>query len=158
MARARVFPDALARRNAGSGVPGPAVLLMTGLAVVSVLFGGSVRQYAMTAVMSVMLLQIGSALTLARLPSRLPAEWAGSGFRLGPVGRAVVAVALGLLSAGFFLLGAFDNVRITAGYFAAVAGGVGYYYLRRAALARRGYDMDGVLRSGASAEGIRPPA
>ncbi len=152
MARARVFPEVLGRRNA-SGVPASAVLLMTVLSVASVLLGGSIRQYAMMAVMSVMLLQIGSALTLVRLPARLPVEWAGSGFRLGPVARTVVAVALALVSIGFFLVGAGDDLGVTAGYLVLVGLGIGYFYLRRSFLARRQYDMDGVLRSGASTEG-----
>ena len=152
MARARVFPAPLGTRTR-SGVPGAAVLLMTALAVGSVLVGGTIRQYAMMAVMSVMLLQIILGITLLRLPARLPEAWATVGFRLGPVGRAVTAALLVLTSVGFFLIGLTDNWRISALYLGVVGLGLGYYFVRRASLRSHGYDMDAVLRSGASAEG-----
>ncbi len=152
MARARVFPESLGTRTR-SGVPGAAVLLMTGLAVASVLLGGTIRQYAMMAVMSVMLLQIVMGVTLLRLPARLPEAWATVEFRLGAGGRAVTSVLLILTSIGFFLIGLTDNWRISAMYLGVVALGLVYFFGRRASLKASGYDLDQAMRSGARAEG-----
>lgn len=153
MARARVFPEVLARRSSKTGVPRQAVLLVTSLAVASILVGGTIRQYAMMAVMGVMLLQIVQGLTLLRLPAALPAEWRSAGFRPRIAARWIVAVLLVMVSAAFLYLGLTDNARVSALYLVAVLVGVAYYYGRRAALARTGYNMDDVLRAGATAEG-----
>jgi uncharacterized membrane protein YphA (DoxX/SURF4 family) len=65
----------------------------------------------------------------------------------------VVVTLLVVVSAGFFVMGFLDNLAISAGYLAVVALGIGYYAMRRLHLAASGYDMDAVLRTGASAEG-----
>jgi APA family basic amino acid/polyamine antiporter len=153
MARAQVFPVALSKRSPRTGVPGPALLLVTTLSVGSVLLGGSIRQYAMMAVMSVMILQIFQGLSLLRLPNALPVEWSAAGFRLGRVARLSVGGLLILSSIGFFLMGLADNSRIAALYLVVVALGVSYYYARRAIMARAGVAIDAALRSGATAEG-----
>ncbi len=152
MARARVFPDGLAARNR-AGVPAQAVGLVAILSVVAVLLGGTVRQYAMMAVMSVMILQVFQGLALLRLPKVMPAEWAVAGFRLQGTSRTVVVTLLVVVSAGFFVMGFLDNLAISAGYLGVVALGIAYYAIRRRHLAASGYDMDAVLRTGASAEG-----
>ncbi len=152
MARARVFPEVLAARNR-AGVPVQAVALVSVLAIGAVLLGGTVRQYAMMAVMSVMILQVFQGLALMRLPRVMPAEWAEAGFKLQGTTRTVVVVLLVAVSIGFFALGFLDNLLVSAAYGVVVVGGAGYYHVRRNALARTGFDMDAVLRSGASAEG-----
>jgi len=153
MARAEVFPPTLAARHPRTGVPTAAVILVTGLSMLAVLAAGTIRQYAMFAVLAVMLLQIFQGLTLVRLPARLPAAWAASGFRLRPTTRWVVAGLLIAVSVAFFILGVSDSLAITALFVGFVGLGIGYYYWRRRLLAGRGYDLDEVLRTGASAEG-----
>jgi APA family basic amino acid/polyamine antiporter len=153
MARAEVFPPALAARHPRTGVPTAAVILVTGLSMLAVLVAGTIRQYAMFAVLAVMLLQIFQGLTLIRLPGRLPEAWAASGFRLRPATRWVVACLLIAVSVAFFALGVSDSLVITALFVGFVGVGIGYYYWRRRVLAARGYDLDEVLRTGASAEG-----
>ena len=152
MARARVFPETLAARNR-AGVPAQAVGLVSILSVVAVVVGGTIRQYAMMAVMSVMILQVFQGLALLRLPRAMPVEWANAGFKLEGAARTVVVALLVLVSVGFFAMGFLDNLAISAGYVAVVAAGLAYYWIRRRHLARTGYDMDAVLRSGGSAEG-----
>ena len=152
MARARVFPEALAARNQ-AGVPAQAVGLVSVLSVVAVVLGGTVRQYAMMAVMSVMILQVFQGLALLRLPRVMPVEWAQAGFKLEGMTRTIVVAVLVVVSAGFFGLGFLDNLAISAGYLVVVVAGLAYYWIRRAALDKAGYDMDAVLRSGGTAEG-----
>ncbi len=152
MARARVFPEGMATRNR-AGVPAQAVGLLTILSVVAVVLGGTVRQYAMMAVMSVMILQVFQGLAVLRLPTVMPAEWAVAGFRLEGAARTVVVTLLVVVSAGFFAMGFLDNLAISVGYLAVIAVGVGYYAIRRRYLAAAGFDLDAVLRTGASAEG-----
>ncbi len=152
MARARVFPAGLAARNR-AGVPAQAVGLMTVLSIVAVLLGGTIRQYAMMAVMGVMILQVLQGLALLRMSKAMPAEWAAAGFRLEGASRTVVVTLLLVMSAGFFAMGFLDNLVISAGYLAVLAAGAAYYAIRRRRLAASGYDMDAVLRTGATAEG-----
>lgn len=152
MARAGLFPQALARRNR-AGVPVAAIVVLAVCALASVLAGGTIRQYAMMAVMSVMVLQILMGLSLLRLPRILPVEWARAGFRLGPVARPVVAGALILVSLAFFAMGFLDNLTVSAGYAAVVAVGLLYYLARRRWLLARGIRLDDVLPGGLSSEG-----
>ncbi|MGE0442133.1 MAG: APC family permease [Gemmatimonadales bacterium] len=152
MARAEVFPAGLGARNQ-AGVPARAILLIGGLALVSVLFGGTIRQYAMVAVMSVMLWQISMGVTLLGLPRRLPEAWGRAGFRLAPAARVAAAVGLILTSAAFFLLGVLDNLAVSAGYLVVVAVGTAYYYGRRTQLRRSGIALDRILREGVEGEG-----
>lgn len=152
MARVRVFPAALAVRNR-AGVPANAVILVSVLSLVAVLLGGTIRQYAMMAVMSVMILQVITGVSLLRLPRVMPAEWAEAGFKLEGRAAAVVVALLVVTSAGFFAMGFLDNLAISGAYLAVIAAGLVYYRVRRTALARIGYDMDAELRSGGAAEG-----
>lgn len=151
MARAGLFPVALARRNR-AGVPHGAIAVLAVLAVGSVAAGGTIRQYAMMAVMSVMVLQILMGLSLVRLPSRLAAEWGRAGFRLGPAGRPVVAALLIATSLGFFVLGFLDTLAVSGAYLLMVGAGLAYYVARRRWLAARGIDLADVLQRGLSPE------
>jgi APA family basic amino acid/polyamine antiporter len=152
MARARAFPAVLGRRSA-RGVPVGAVALVTGLGVLGILFGGTIRQYAVLAVISVMLLQVFAALVVLRLPRVLPEAFRTSGFRLGPVARVVFGGLTIVSSVAFMVLGVLDSPRNGIAYLGVLGLGVAYYYLRRAVLARRGYALDEMLRSGETAEG-----
>jgi APA family basic amino acid/polyamine antiporter len=153
MARTRVFPKVFARRDRATQVPRQAVLLVVIFAVACILLGGTIRQYAMMAVVSVMVLQIFLGLTLLRLPTALPEAWASAGFRPRTGARWIVGIGLITVSTVFLAIGVTDNLRSSAVYAALVAVGVGYYFARRAALAREGYLMDAALRAAASAEG-----
>ena len=152
MARASVFPAVFARR-AANGVPLAAVALIAGGGVLCVLPGGSIRELAITSVISIMIIQMLAAASVLLLPSRLPEEHARSGFRLRPVVRWVVVWVVLLASAGFIALAVGQGPRNAALYLAVLLLGGVYYYLRRAVLARRGQSLDDILRSGATAEG-----
>jgi APA family basic amino acid/polyamine antiporter len=151
MARARAFPAVLGRRNARA-VPVGAVALVTGLGVLGTLLGATIREYAVLAVISVMLLQVFSGLVVLRLPRALPEESKRSEFRLGRVGRALFGGLTIASSIVFMVLGVIDSPRHGIAYLVVLALGIAYYYYRRAALARQGHDLDRTLRSGLSAE------
>lgn len=148
MARAKVFPEVFAHRRANTGVPVAAVVLVTALGAICVLTAGTIRQYAMMAVMSVTLLQVSQGLTILRLPSRLPDDWAKPGFRPGAGARAIIAALLIVVSAAFFYIGFADNLRVSLLYLGVVLAGVIYYYARRAAMAKEGYLIDQALQAG----------
>jgi APA family basic amino acid/polyamine antiporter len=152
MARARAFPAVLGRRGA-RGVPVGAVALVTGLGVLGILLGGTIRQYAVLAVISVMLLQVFAGMVILRLHRVLPDAERGSEFRLGPVARWVFGGLTIVSSAAFMALGVLDEPRHGIAYLGVLGLGVGYYYARRAVLAGQGCDLDETLRSGDSAEG-----
>jgi APA family basic amino acid/polyamine antiporter len=152
MARARAFPAVLGRRSA-RGVPVGAVALVTALGLAGILVGGTIREYAVLAVISVMLLQVFAGVVLLRLPTALPDAFASSEFRLGPMARAVFGGLTIASSLAFMVLGVLDSPRHGLAYLGLLALGVAYYVARRARLAREGYRLDDVLRSGISAEG-----
>ena len=56
-------------------------------------------------------------------------------------------------SAGFIGLAVMEGPRNAAAFMLALLAGIGYYYVRRALLARGGESLDEILRSGATAEG-----
>jgi APA family basic amino acid/polyamine antiporter len=152
MARVRAFPAALGRRNA-RGVPVGALVLVTGLGLFATLFGASIRQYAVLAVISVMLLQVFAGLVVLRMPAVLPEDSKRAEFRLGPLGRVVFGGLTIVSSVAFMVMGVADSPRNGIAYLAVLALGVVYYYLRRAFLARQGHLLDETLRSGVIAEG-----
>jgi amino acid transporter len=152
MARAGAFPAGLGRRNA-RGVPVGAVALVTALGLLATLLGASIREYAVLAVICVMLLQIFAGLVVLRLPRAFPEEAKRAGFRLGRVGRVVFGGLTIASSTAFLVLGVVDSPRNGIACLGVLGLGVAYYYARRAVLARRGHSLDQMLRSGVAAEG-----
>jgi amino acid transporter len=152
MARARAFPAALGRRNA-RGIPAGAVALVTGLSVVAILLGRTIREYAVLAVVSVMLMQLVYAPVALRLPTALPAAHAGAGFRLGPAARRLWGGATIAGSALFIALAVGQDARIVVAYPGGLGLGIVYYGFRRRWLRARGFSLDAVLRSGARSQG-----
>jgi APA family basic amino acid/polyamine antiporter len=152
MACAEVLPAFAARRNA-AGVPIGAVTGIGALGVIGVLVGGSIREYAVLVVISVMLLQIAMAFTLLRLPTALPVAFASAGFRLGRGARWAFGLLTLASSAAFLGLALYDNARNGVVYLGVLGLGMVYYRLRRRLLVGRGVDLDAVLRAGTGAEG-----
>ncbi|MGE0556126.1 MAG: APC family permease [Gemmatimonadales bacterium] len=152
MARATVFPDALGVRGRG-GVPVAAVLTLGTIGVLAVLVGGTIRQYAVLVVISVMLLQAIMAVTLLRLPTVLPAAFAGASFKLGRPARWIFGLLTLVASIGFSFLAVADSLRYGIVYLGVLALGALYYLVRRRVVAGRGGDLDRVLREGSATEG-----
>ena len=142
----------LGRRTA-RGVPVEAVLLVTGLGLLGILFGNTIREYAAMAVISVMLLQVWSGIVVLRLHRRLPDAERSSGFRLGAFARVLFGGLTIVSSLAFIALAVVDSPRNGIAYLGVLGLGVVYYYARRAMLARQGRSLDSILRSGVSAEG-----
>jgi len=128
------------------------VMLVSALGFLATLLGASIREYAVLAVICVMLLQIFAGLVVMRLPRAFP-EAKNAEFRLGPIGRVVFGGTTILSSIAFLVLGVVDSPRNGIACLVVLGLGVVYYYARRAVLARQGRSLDDALQSGHSAEG-----
>lgn len=141
LARDRLFPEILSRVQAGSGIPAPAVALLTMLSVGGVLVGGTILEYAMVAVLGVMVVQGLIALAVMRLPrSAEPGR-----FGLGAPARRRLGVALFTVSLLFAGVGASAGGRSLAAFVALTVLGTVYYQVRRRLLARRGIHIADLL-------------
>ncbi|MGD9902892.1 MAG: APC family permease [Vicinamibacterales bacterium] len=152
MARAQVFPAALGSRSRG-GVPVGATLALGAVGFLSVLVGGTIREYAVLVVTSVMLLQAIMAITLLRMPIVLPEALRQASFRLGRTARWIFGVLTLVASIGFMFLAVGDNLRNGLVYLGVLALGGVYFSARRRIVARRGGDLNRVLGEGSAAEG-----
>jgi APA family basic amino acid/polyamine antiporter len=141
LARDRLFPEMLARVQAGSGIPMPAVILLTTLSVAGVLAGGTILEYALVAVLGVMVVQALMGLAVVRLPR---AEEAGR-FGLGPVARHRLGRALFVVSLLFAGVGAAGGGRGLSAFAVLSVLGAVYYQARRRVLARRGLQIADLL-------------
>jgi amino acid transporter len=141
LARDRLFPEALARVQPGSGIPAVAVVLLTVLSLGGVLAGGSILEYAMIAVLGVMVVQALIAVAVMRLPR---AEEPGR-FGLGALARRRVGIVLLGVSVLFAGVGAAEGGRSVPVFVALTLLGAVYFQARRRALARRGIQIADLL-------------
>lgn len=143
LARARVFPAALARLSPATGIPTGAVLGLAALALAGVMVGAGLLEYALLAVEGVMFAQIMAGLAVLRMP---PGPDRARFALPGPV-RQVVGLGLIISSMGFLVVGAIQSPTVTLLFGLVLALGVLYYRLRGAALASRGVNLDELLAS-----------
>ena len=93
LARDQIFPEALGRLGGQKHMPHAAILTVTLLGLIGISRGASITQYALSAVMAIMLVQILSAAAVFALPRKRPERFAAAGFRLSPFWRVFVAWA-----------------------------------------------------------------
>lgn len=137
LARDRIVPPAFGRISPRSGGPNLAVLLLTGMSLLGVLYGRSITEYAIMTVQGVMFLQILAGLAVFRLPKLMPQEFADSPSPLSPAVHNMFCVGLVVVSALFILVGAVESPRSTGVMLALVAVGAVYYAVRRRVLDAR---------------------
>jgi len=123
----RVFADVHPRTHA----PIHAVWLVGALALMGVIVGGSVTDYAQVTLMGLMIVQILTGLALLRLPKVLPDIYARAGFRLSRPMLSFVSLAYIVISALFLLLLAGEQPKAVVIGIAYLLIGAAYYASRK---------------------------
>jgi len=146
LAKDRVLPRTFAHIHSRFDSPDRAILAMGVIAVIAVMLGASITQYATLAVMCYMVIQILASIAVLLMPQRSPERFEQSEFRLGRFWRIVTAGGLILYSAIFMIAAGFQSLR-AAGILVLVLGlGFAYFAGRRWWLKRSGVLMEDLLR------------
>lgn len=127
LARDHMLPLRFGHVNARTGAPDAAILLLIVIALVCVLFGAQIKDYAILTVLGVMLLQGLASIAVLRLPKAAPAEYAQARFKLAGFWRAFFCGGLLLTSVLFAVVGILDSPRASLVFLGAVALGSVYY-------------------------------
>jgi len=150
LAKDQIFPRPLAELKGKHNMPVAAIVTVAALGLAGISVGTTITNYALAAVMAIMLLQILSAAAVLNLPSRSPARFAGAAFRLTPFWRIVCSVGLILYSLAFIGLGVAQSTTSALVFAGLVALGGAYYVARKRVLDRRGIRIEDVLRNESS--------
>ncbi len=147
LGRDQVLPAVFALADKRSGQPVFAVLLVTCLALVGLLVGGSLADYARVSVVSFMLFGAVWSVALLMLPSKLPDRFAASKFRL-PMhilwGVVILKIATSVL---FGFLAIQGSLMLSLQFLTAILLGGAYYFIRKIQLRARGLDIDELIKS-----------
>ena len=146
LARDQIFPEALGRLGGQKHMPRAAILTVASLGLIGISRGASITQYALSAVMAIMLVQILSAAAVLALPRKSPERFAAAGFRLSPFWRVFCSVGLIVFSLGFIGLGVAQSGASVGVFAGLIAVGALYYTLRKRALSSKGLRIEDVLR------------
>lgn len=103
-AKAGLFPNVFKYVHPTTKAPIGAIFLVGALALIGVLTGGTIVEYAQLALIGLMVIQVMTGVALLRLRKSLPGAYRGSRFKLGDRGLPIVGILLILYSAGFFVL------------------------------------------------------
>lgn len=130
IAKANVFPKILAKRSEKYHTPVNAIIAYTLLSVAAILTGSDIEDYALVAVMGLLLQQLFIAVSLYRLPKVMKAEYDAAEFKLNETFLKVVAILLFVISGGFIIM-MVSQVPIFGLFLLAILGiGTLFYFLR----------------------------
>jgi len=129
-ARDGLFPALFSQLNAKTLVPTKSIMLVGALALCGTIIGGSVIDYAQVALMGLMVVQIMTGVAIIRLPNAMPETFAKAGFRLNRPSLLVVGILYILLSAGFLVLLAAEQMKFLIAGLVYVAAGIFYNWYR----------------------------
>tara|TARA_R110002096_G_scaffold436056_1_gene666514 strand:+ start:76072 stop:77382 length:1311 start_codon:yes stop_codon:yes gene_type:complete len=101
VAEAKIFPEILARRSGKYQMPIYAIITYTLLSVVAILTGSDIRDYALVAVLGLLIQQLFIAVSLYRLPNVMASVYETAEFKLSIGVIKLVSVLLFAISAGF---------------------------------------------------------
>jgi len=104
MAEARLLPDFLAKRSKRHNTPSSSIIAYTLLSVAAILSGSDIEDYALVAVMGLLLQQLFIAVSLYKVPTKMQDEYEGAEFRLPRLVLKIVSVLLFLISGGFIIM------------------------------------------------------
>lgn len=114
IAEAKIFPAFLAQKTKRFNTPANAIIAYTLLSIVVVLFGSGVEQYALVAVIGLLLQQLFIAVSLYRVPKVLKDDYDQAEFKLSRPIIKVVSIILFLISAAFITMHIVNNPIIGA--------------------------------------------
>lgn len=109
IAEAKVFPKFLAKKTKRFNTPANAIIAYTLLSVFVVLFGSGVEQYALVAVIGLLLQQIFIAVSLYRVPKVMKEEYEQAEFKLPRLVINIVSIILFLISSAFIIMHISNN-------------------------------------------------
>lgn len=104
IAKANVFPKFLAKRSEKYHTPINAIIAYTLLSVAAILTGSDIEDYALVAVMGLLLQQLFIAVSLYRLPKVMKSEYDAAEFKLNETFLRGIAILLFAISAGFIIM------------------------------------------------------
>lgn len=109
IAEAKIFPTFLAQKTKKFNTPANAIIAYTLLSVLVVLLGSGVEQYALVAVIGLLLQQLFIAVSLFRVPRVMKQEYNEAEFKLPRPVIIIVSLLLFLISAAFIIMHIFNN-------------------------------------------------
>ncbi|MDA7569551.1 APC family permease [Emcibacteraceae bacterium] len=109
IAEARIFPSFLSTKTKRFNTPANAIITYTLLSVLVVLLGSGVEEYALVAVIGLLLQQLFIAVSLYRIPKIMKDEYDSAEFKLPKPVIKIVSVLLFLISAAFIIMHIFNN-------------------------------------------------
>lgn len=145
LARSRALPGLLASVGAGTGEPVAAVLMMTALSLIALVFGARLVDYATFVVVGLMLLQVGVGVAALVLPWRDRERYMASAFRIPRPVLVFFSLGLILLSGAFMVIAASDSPDVTGAGVSFLAVGLLYFIQRRNWLKRNAVSLEAEL-------------
>ncbi|MDG1857869.1 MAG: amino acid permease [Emcibacteraceae bacterium] len=128
-AEAGIFPSFLANKSKRFNTPHNAIIAYTLLSAGTVMLGSGVAQYALVAVLGLLLQQMFIAVSLYRVPLVMKEEYKQADFKLSHMTIKIVSVVLFIISAAFIIMHIFNNPLIGVLIIAVLAVGSFVYYL-----------------------------
>jgi basic amino acid/polyamine antiporter, APA family len=104
IAQAKLLPEFLAKRSKQFKTPSSSIIAYTLLSVAAILTGSDIEDYALVAVMGLLLQQLFIAVSLYKVPSKMAAEYEGAEFKLPRKVLKTISVLLFLISGGFIIM------------------------------------------------------
>ncbi|PHZ85103.1 APC family permease [Paremcibacter congregatus] len=110
--REGLVPRSLGHVNETSHVPIRAVVFLSGLSLLAILYGANIRAYADVVVFGVMYLQAGLGYAAYRYPDRYPEEYAASPLRYPRLVHSFFSLGLMVFSIGIMGMFAYRNINM----------------------------------------------
>ncbi|MFC2163589.1 APC family permease [Acidobacteriota bacterium] len=145
VARDGVFPSIFSRVSKRFSAPYWAILLAGGIALVGILFGASIQNYAIMTVLGFMIIQILAGLAVLNLPKRLPDRYKEAKFKLKGFALPFFSIGLIVVSVVFIVIGIEQSLISALIYLAFVALGAVGYVLRKRILEKQGQKLEEML-------------
>jgi APA family basic amino acid/polyamine antiporter len=111
IAEAKIFPALLAKKSEKYKIPQYAIIAYTLLSVAAILTGSDIEEYALVAVLGLLLQQLFIAVSLFRVPNVMQDEFNNAEFRLNPALLKITAISLFVISACFIYMMISSNVK-----------------------------------------------
>lgn len=131
LAEAKLLPSFLSKRSEKFGTPVNAIIAYTLISVLAVLWGSSIEQYALVAVLGLLLQQIFIAMSLFRLPKVMEEQYKQAQFKLPLPVLYTVSVLLFCISAGLIVMNVIQAPVFGYVIIGFLLVGSVYYYLAR---------------------------
>lgn len=161
-ARDGLFPKAIAHLHPKFKTPDLAILIITVMEIIGILFAATIDKYALATVLALMVIQIVGAYCVFRIPKKLPDLYKKSLFKFNGFWRWFIFIGVCITSGFVLLMGIFLDTMDAKGnptqmpwvvviFVLVLVIGIIWYYLRRSYLKGKGVDLEGNLNKIADA-------